>query len=722
MTQENIHIAILGPVSAGKSTFLNSLFSNTFSDMKRKKTTMLPQIYKTTNNSDIIDSQEHIYTINHEMNEKILKLREENKYTQADFKELIYNVERIDDFIKLPDKHATYSILDMPGLNCGGGDNMYFNYISQISKNIDIYILVFDINSGLNTTDEINILTVIANEIKKNKHGYVHILINKCDDVIYEKNSFEFADDELQELYDRSVDTINKHLKDINVNISPLCASDLYVFRCIKNNIDSIDEKHLDKIIMNECGKKELGKLKTIVNKQKFIQGLITLKKSTLYDDWMKDTGYNMFKLGLNNIISNYTKIIEYHIEMELTNILSNNITDFDIITNNIIIINNRLDVLKNIDKSYIKSDSIDKLINDINTKITTFIDSGINSYSASTVDIADSFIDKLNKFVNKIKMWATSNSPFEQSKTKLIDKRFSLLNDTLMIKYNEKIFAELYNNSKINPITFGTCIANTLIVSVDEPSMPDIVIKLLKSVSSITNITNNNEYIEIILHNYTTGYNKIQYKYPDTEESYKLGTNNQLYYKSIEELFIVVSQLTNKNIQYMINLLNGYFMCDLNSLNYSGINNIYHNSNIKTYKNWLDCHKHLFVIPEINYIYYCITSSIENGLICQTNKLTNFYFAPEFRGFEAFNNINKRMDNVFKILTDIYTDKGSIILNEPYFSADELPPPPFEKTNEDTDVSSEEYSDNDDPKTVLTKAHRNVSIRTKRNIKLGSK
>lgn len=39
---ENIHIAILGPVSAGKSTLLNALFSNTFSDMKRKKTTMTP--------------------------------------------------------------------------------------------------------------------------------------------------------------------------------------------------------------------------------------------------------------------------------------------------------------------------------------------------------------------------------------------------------------------------------------------------------------------------------------------------------------------------------------------------------------------------------------------------------------------------------------------------------------------------------------------------------
>lgn len=48
MYTENIKIAILGPVSADKSTFFNALISNTCSNMKRKKTTMLPQIYNIT--------------------------------------------------------------------------------------------------------------------------------------------------------------------------------------------------------------------------------------------------------------------------------------------------------------------------------------------------------------------------------------------------------------------------------------------------------------------------------------------------------------------------------------------------------------------------------------------------------------------------------------------------------------------------------------------------
>ena len=43
--RKSIRIALFGPVSAGKSTLLNCLFCEQFSDMKIKRTTMLPQVY-----------------------------------------------------------------------------------------------------------------------------------------------------------------------------------------------------------------------------------------------------------------------------------------------------------------------------------------------------------------------------------------------------------------------------------------------------------------------------------------------------------------------------------------------------------------------------------------------------------------------------------------------------------------------------------------------------
>ena len=54
--------------------------------------------------------------------------------------------------------------------------------------------------------------------------------------MIYDENGFKFRDDELQDLYDRCKETLHKYLKDIrdNVSISPLCSSELYVYRGIK--------------------------------------------------------------------------------------------------------------------------------------------------------------------------------------------------------------------------------------------------------------------------------------------------------------------------------------------------------------------------------------------------------------------------------------------------------------------------------------------------------
>lgn len=41
----DIRIAVFGAVSTGKSTFINGILSKQYSDMKIKRTTMLPQVY-----------------------------------------------------------------------------------------------------------------------------------------------------------------------------------------------------------------------------------------------------------------------------------------------------------------------------------------------------------------------------------------------------------------------------------------------------------------------------------------------------------------------------------------------------------------------------------------------------------------------------------------------------------------------------------------------------
>ena len=443
--QENIHIAILGPVSAGKSTLLNALFSSTFSDMKRKKTTMLPQIYQTTNKNDI-DSAEIIKERNQKSNKEILELRESGKYNDSYFKELIHRVKPIEDFINLPDKNASYSVLDMCGLN-DDDCQIYYNYIKKISHTIDIYVLVFDINSPLNRTDEIKILQEITNHIKTNNHGYVHILINKCDDINFDSdNKFNFDDEELQEAYDACIIAVDKHMKDIRnkVFISPLRSSQLYVYRAARYNIDSLDEKQIDNIIKEEAGRVELAKLKTLEYKKKFIKGLITNKQLKLEDGWMRATGYNLFCNSMNKIMLNYQQIILYHIEQDVDKILadtkkSNN--NFDETTNNLEIINQRF---RNLIATYNNKCKIEEIIpqsikiklDEITQSMNAYLVAGINTYSGNTRENAESFISKIGKFFTKVSNLFKTN-PLASSEEKLKLKRIELINNNLAEKYN---------------------------------------------------------------------------------------------------------------------------------------------------------------------------------------------------------------------------------------------------------------------------------------------
>jgi hypothetical protein len=723
----NIHIAILGPVSAGKSTFLNSLFSNTFSDMKRKKTTMLPQIYQITNDNDEINSAEEIYKMNHESNERILKLREENKYTQEDFTELKYKVEPIPDFINLPDKTATYSILDMPGLNCGGGDNMYFNYIQQISKDIDIYILVFDINSGLNTTDEVNILTMIAKEIEKNKHGFVHIIINKCDDIVYKDDDFTFPDEELQELYDRCVEISDKYLKDSRgkITISPLCSSDLYVFRGIKNNIDSIDEKHLDKIIMNECGKKELNKLNTVELKRKFMIGLIKEKQSTMYADWMKDTGYNLFQKNLNEMLktSNYIKIVEHHILIKLMAILAKPITNFDETSAKMVNLNTSIQQLSSIVKKYVVPDNIKTIINSITAKMDDYLANGIDSYSASTVEIADSFIDKVGNFWNKVKNLFTNN-PFETTQEKIQLKRISLLNNKLSTKYDELIFKELIDRKMLNMDKFKESIVNTMKVSTETPYVTTIMIELLHSVCNITK--NDIIYINAIIQCFQEL--PISCMFIDNNDNvndYINCIDKPKYHKSFCELLIVIDRYVSiKPITHIINMLAKYFK--MTSVDING----------KTEQTCPDFKKQLYLInywiishftkinnapKEVGYIYYITKSNINTYGI--TDCLDNKFLINSFTGF---NNMNIRMNMLFKTLCEIFTEKNEedivdskILLASPIKHNVELVIDTFFDADENDNLTDnlEEYNDSDDSSTVYKKATHNAKVRMNKTL-----
>ena len=717
--QENIHIAIIGPVSAGKSTLLNALFSNTFSDMKRKKTTMLPQIYQTVINGDNIDTEETIKQLNTESNNMILKLRESGQYNhQLHFKELAYRVKPINDFIELPDKNATYSILDMPGLNCSGdGNKIYYDYLLQNSHKIDIYVLVFDINSGLNTTDEENILKEINKYITTNKHGYVHVLANKCDEIEFKSPyKFTFSDEEVKELYERSIEIVDKNIKDINgiVSKSPICSSELYVYRGAINNINTIDEKQLDDLIKRECGKKDFAELNKngLEAKRKFVKGLIKEKK--VCNDWMKDTGYCLFKKSMNDILNNYQKIILYHIEQcvdKLLNKIRFIYNTMDDITSELEIINVRLsNLLSSTDNKCkvieIIPVSIRTKLDEITQKLNTFIIVGLNTYTGKDIITVNSFIDKVKIFLDKVKSMFVQN-PLEISQEKLKLKRIELLNNKLSESFDEDIFAELYSTKTLDLTKYILCITNTIDKNLIKFNI------LLNSVNTIT--ANDTIFMGIIFDKFVS--------------SYKINTFDEFIFN-----LKLIAHSTKNNLEIMLKVIQKYFVDSYSETNkYSLLKQ-------QQYSYWFKINQHKFVdnCDEIKYVYYKLNSMFQHVDNICVNCMDMTTTCSTIRNKYDVNPNCTDTLNSFKLsqlsMSDFYNlmiqlfEKTPEIINVPCLKIDnnkildDTTDDEFQDASDkkSSDENSNKYNDSDDSDTVYKKTMKNTKNRTQRRINTG--
>lgn len=203
---DNINICILGCVSAGKSTILNCMFCQDFAESKIKRTTMMPTIFVETKNLEMSQSQEEISQKIIQTNEQIIKHTENGgSFHLAEYSnQLIFNVNKLDIQIS---ENFNVTIFDMPGLNDARTKEEYFNYLSKNFYLFNIVIFVVNIESGLNTSDEMEILNLIAEHISIQSNIGKNIkmltLINKADSMQWNEQikSPEIVGDELNEMY-----------------------------------------------------------------------------------------------------------------------------------------------------------------------------------------------------------------------------------------------------------------------------------------------------------------------------------------------------------------------------------------------------------------------------------------------------------------------------------------------------------------------------------------
>jgi GTPase SAR1 family protein len=510
---ENINIVLVGTVSSGKSTITNGVIGNIVTETKRATATMLPSRFRETDDPKKVHPPEQIYAIIKEGNEKVQKMRESGTYKLSDLIQPEFNVNKIQDFVTMPDDKTTISIIDVPGLNCSG-DDLYYTYLKQSSEKFDIYIVVLDMTTSIGTTDQINIMKTINELIKKNKYGYVHVLLNKCDTIVNYTSAtdFKFKDDSDVSFYADSVKTIKTHLCDCkHVTIAPFSAKTLLFYRLAKYNIQALGESYLDEFIRHFISAREFNAISgDIGKKQAVATEIVKNSKSPEIMEYIINTGYPAFQHSMQKHLEHYPDIITKHIMNDIELILEQSTIDFedplnieesivDELFNKIREFFYRLNNL--VEKSGITnvpSDPIDEIVKILNI-VNDSMKAGIITCIGKDIKTADKYIEKLNDFISEIGEMFKKN-PLSETYNILIERRIQLLITKLIIEgYDEQIFNELLAKKKMTFEIYTKCIETTIentTMSVDN---------LLNSVnkSTGTNITFLKAITEIYIRNY---------------------------------------------------------------------------------------------------------------------------------------------------------------------------------------------------------------------------
>lgn len=286
-----INIAIIGPVSTGKSTFLNTLFIDNFSEMNIRRTTMQPQIYTETFQTFNV---KQISETNNNSNTKYYNDK------NIEIKPVCHNVGFIKDFVKL-DPHVLLKIHDLPGINDSNTEEVYMNYIMNKFNVYDIVFFLIDINSSLNTSSEVKILDTIIAQIAKQKKEY-----NKEMLLYIIANKYDGPNKEYDEMMKQIRKIVNEHLKKYNLEdlkhkIIRLSMETAYIYRMKHFNPNEIlDIKYVDKLGLDNYSRKTWIKY----NEEQKRQHIANLVNENDYREMMKECKFEILQNNLQNDLS----------------------------------------------------------------------------------------------------------------------------------------------------------------------------------------------------------------------------------------------------------------------------------------------------------------------------------------------------------------------------------------------------------------------------------
>jgi len=346
-----IKVALLGHVSAGKTTVLNALLQDKFSEVSKRRTTagvnhfqlsfrnktkqknstkdtqQEEQHFTATSQEVCTDGYEDTYSVSSDdnkdhqtSNQTLGEITEDNSILRQKkiIQEKFFSVEIDEPFLQMGDS-TKLILVDIPGVNEAGSSELYLDYVRKSWDGFDVVIVVMDAIQGVNTEEQVQLLQFVKDNQDKQKEVPVIILANKVDDP---------DDEEVMELVKEvrleverifSVEDREKTLSDIlssknKANLGlvrsaspafiPISAENGFLYRAASHmqlsNFNKFDMTYIDKIGHEEIGK---FKWKKLTREQKYDAVYKVVSDPDQYKERLAASNFDKFLSTLDYFI-----------------------------------------------------------------------------------------------------------------------------------------------------------------------------------------------------------------------------------------------------------------------------------------------------------------------------------------------------------------------------------------------------------------------------------
>ena len=332
-----IKIAIIGYVSVGKSTLLNALFGNKYSDVAMKRATAAVNHFRISTSPDYslneIRSAESTLEETKKDNETLRshavddeKTEGNNEGIKIDVKERYFTIALEEPLCKMRD-NTSLVFIDIPGIN-EANRSMYKEYVNEKWDVFDCVVVVMDATQGACTDEQLGLLRDVRNNVLTKKEVPIIVLGNKADDP--DNNELSIQVNELRDMVVTTFEDING-----SVSFTPVSAHNAFVYRWA-SRLSFDDFLQLDGEFITKIGKELLGsmKWKKLRHEDQVREAYTAVSNKNEFEDRLKETNFDTFLKNLTDTIGGQgtqEKMLEKQQHVLLEQLASSSSGDCDI-------------------------------------------------------------------------------------------------------------------------------------------------------------------------------------------------------------------------------------------------------------------------------------------------------------------------------------------------------------------------------------------------------